>query len=155
MALFGEKYGQEYKVEAKIVGNVDVECSTSVEVMKEDDMDAEEVEGCVATLNSTSSLSTSLKAGSTKEIAAVAGEVVPDEVINSVQRKLKPLSTEPVHDVPLCSGALPMEPKANVPENAVAPPLSAEGTGMADDAVVVDAKKSHTTQDMSQIHITQ
>ena len=76
-----------------------------------------------------------------KEIAAVAEEVVPEPVVEPVQRATMPSPNEPVDDVPLCSGALPVEPNANAPDVVAAPSSPTEGKDKGQDAVVIEEKK--------------
>ena len=143
MAVFGDRYGQEYKVEAKVAGDVEVECSASVKVTVGDEVVVEEGQDGAATssLSSSSSSSASSKTQPVKEIATVAEEVVPEPVVEPAQRGLTPPPNEPIDDVPLCSGALPVEPNANPSDDVVAPSPPAEGKDKEDDAVVVEDKK--------------
>ncbi|KAF3053883.1 N-acetylglucosaminyl-phosphatidylinositol de-N-acetylase [Didymella keratinophila] len=173
MAVFGDKYGQEHKMEANVAGDVEVECSASVKVTVEGKAGVKEA-GIVAD-TSTSSTSSSAsskgasveevaavaeeaepkpvvepvqraimpsKAESAKEIAAVAEEVVPEPVVEPVQRGLTLPPNELTDDVPFCSGALPVKPKATAPEDVVASFPSAEGEKL--DEAVVEEKKPHS-----------
>lgn len=145
MAVFGDRYGQEHKVEAKVVVDGEVECSASVKVTVGDTVGVKEAEGGVAASSSssgsTSSSSAPSKAESAKEITAVAEEVVPEPVGEPAQRGLTPPPNEPTDDVPLCSGALPVDPNANEHGENIAPSPSAEGKDKVDEPVVVEEKK--------------
>jgi hypothetical protein len=142
MSIFGDKYGQEYKVQVSATGDVESQCSANVKVTVGDGVGAKEVESAVVapTSSSSSSSSASSKAEPVKEIAAVAEEVVPDAVVEPVQRKLTPPLTESADDVPLCSGALPAEPNASVADDVV---TLSESSDKADDAVVIEKEKAH------------
>jgi hypothetical protein len=143
MAVFGDKYDQDYTMEAKVVGDVEIECSASVKVNVGNEAGAKEVDGGLATSSASSSSRSSApsRAESAKEIATVAEEDVPEPVVESVPRELTPPPGESADDVPLCSDALPVELNANVPSDDVAPSPPAEAKDKAGDPVVVDEKK--------------
>lgn len=130
-------------MEAKVVGNMEVECSASVKMMAEDEVDVKEVDGglVTSTSSSTSDARAPSKIESTKEVAAVEEDIVSEPVVEPALRSLTPLSGQPTDDVPLCSGALPVEPDANAPDEVL--PLSpcANSKERADDAAANENKK--------------
>lgn len=142
MAVFGDKHGQGYKMEANVVGDVGVECSASVKVTVEDEVRVKEVGGAATSSSSPSSSSSApSRAESAKESVAVAEDVVPEPVVESLQRGLTTPPGESADDFPLCSGALPVESDADAPDGMKASSHIAEGNHKGDDAVAVKEKK--------------
>ncbi|KAF1933319.1 uncharacterized protein M421DRAFT_395301 [Didymella exigua CBS 183.55] len=139
MAVFGGNYGQEYKLEASVLG--DVECSASVKVTVGDDAGVNDVRGAVDSSSSSSSSSGSLKVEPLKVITAVADEAAPVGAAEPVQRALTPPPTEAIDDAPLCSGALPIDTNADVPGDFIAPSPSRWGKDKVYDVVVFAEKK--------------
>lgn len=139
MAIFGDRYGQKYKVEAKVVANGEVECSVSVKGTVRDTVGIKEVEGGVVT--SSCSPSAVSKAESVKEATAIAEEVVPELIVEPAQRGLLPPPNEPTDDAPLCSGTLPVGANVDEHGDVTAPSLRAENNNKVDKPVAVEKKK--------------
>lgn len=115
MAVFGDKYRQEYKVEASTVGDVQIECSASVRVTGGDAVSVKEAETGVDVSepdpgsNSSSIVGTAAVSRPSMEVPAGARDALPAADVDPTQRVVTPPRVEVVEDVPTCSGALPVE----------------------------------------------
>lgn len=135
MAVFGDKYRQEYQVGASTVGDVEVECSANVKVTVEDAVSVKEAESGVDVSepdpgsNLSSIVSTAAVSRPSKEVAAGARGASPASDVDPTQRAVTPPPVEVVEDVPACSGALPVERAADLLGDRVAssPPVNNDG----------------------------
>ena len=145
MAVFGSKYGQEFKVQANVSGDLGNECSVSMKVTVEG-TEIVHVSGGTDTPQPKSRSGSCLsKAAEAKpveeakpmeEAAAVAdeaaliepapareisedvGEATLIESEDAIQRALSPPPADLADEVPLCSGALPLETSEEVEATA-------------------------------------
>lgn len=130
MAVFGERYGQEFRVEASMENEGQVSCSASVKLAVEGALSVRESHGSAvvskAVTNPSSSSSASIALGSVKEGGVAEEEVEPATRAASVredtaiEEELLPITeTKPALIPPLnedenfMSGALPVEPVAS------------------------------------------
>ena len=133
MAAFGGRYGKDYKVKANSVcegnGKAEIECSASIKVVVEDGgsvkddnsgQDAKSLSSSSSSSSGSSSSST-VQVEPVKEATPNAGDAPPLAVTEPVQRAPTTPPTEALDDVPLCSGALPVEPAADLLADGSAP----------------------------------
>lgn len=104
MAVFGEKYGKDYKDNTSGADELVVSCSTSINIMTNDAASTKPKESS----GSTSSSSSSSAVQSTGDVPASADSGEP------AQPTPTPSPTVLAGDLPVCSGALPVEPAADV-----------------------------------------
>lgn len=168
MAVFGSKYGQKFKVQANISGDLGTECSASVKVTVEG-TEVVHVSGGTDTPQpkSRSGLCGSEAAEAkpveeakpTEEAAAVADEeaaliesapgrevsedveeAAPIESEEAIQRALWSPPGEPADGVPLCSGALPVENGVHTPHEE-SPPLQHSQKDKKDNDTASEGRK--------------
>ncbi|KAG9201294.1 hypothetical protein G6514_005842 [Epicoccum nigrum] len=145
MAVFGNKYGQEYKVQASVSGDLEVECSASVKVTMEGTTEVVHVSAGADTprpkSRSGSCQSEAAEAKLVEEAASVAveaatieptpgkaisrdvKETAPIEPEEAVQRAFPPPPVDPAHNISMCSGALPVQISGDVDETAPIEPI--------------------------------
>jgi hypothetical protein len=118
MAVFGKKYGKEYRVEASGVcgvdGEAEVECSASIKVAVKEAGSVKLVKGSASASSSSSGSNASLVAVPAKEVTASVDEVVPTGHECASTPSLNALAD----NVPQCSGALLLEPISSAPGEA-------------------------------------
>lgn len=118
MAVFGSKYGQEFKVQANVSGDLGTACSASVKVTVE----GTEVVHVSGGSDTPQPKSRSGSCGSEAAEAKPVGEATPIGSEDAIQRAVSPPPADPADDVPLCSGALPMETSEEVEATAPVEP---------------------------------
>ena len=119
MAVFGEKYGKDYKDDAGGADDLVVSCSTSINITMNDAASAKPKESSGSASNSNSSSSSAVQ--STEKVVASTdgGEPAqstpaPSHTVPAEVTKDDAPQSLPAEDAPLCSGALPVEPAADV-----------------------------------------
>lgn len=122
MTVFGDKYGQEYKVEAKGIGDVEVKCSASVKVTVDGEVGVKKVDGGAVTSTSSSSSSASSKGKSVREIAAVSEEILPEPIVEPVQRAITPSKVESAKEVAAIAEEVVPEPVVESVQRGLTPP---------------------------------
>ena len=133
MAVFGGRYGKDYEVKANSVCEADaegeIESLAGIKVVMEDGgsvkddnsgQDAKSLSSSSSSSSGSSSSST-VQVEPVKEATPNAGDAPPLAVTEPVQRAPTTPPTEALDDVPLCSGALPVEPAADLLADGSAP----------------------------------
>ncbi|KAH6642279.1 hypothetical protein C7974DRAFT_372239 [Boeremia exigua] len=143
MAVFGNKYGQAYKTEPS--AEVDRPCSSSIEVKGADVANVKDAQRVPDDLGESTSSSTSSSASiaddTLREVTVGVEEAVPAVDAGSEQRALAPSPTEIVDDIPLCSGALPVESAEDLQVLRSAHPTPADASEAQDTAVEVEKNR--------------
>lgn len=133
MAVFGRRYGREYEGDRNVLCEVGV----AVEVQGEGGGGGEFVErGGDASTKGSSSMSFSSGVKPMPDGTASAN-AAPAAVAGGVTRALKPQPVEHAEEVPLCSGALPVDPPVDLPVDST----SHSSPGHTDDVTTGAPKK--------------
>ena len=154
MAVFGERYGKDYKVKnnsvCEVDGEVEIECSASIKVVMEDGGSVKNNKGEQDAKNSSSSSSSSSGSSSSstmqvepvKEPTPYVGDASLLAVAEPVQRAPTTPPAEALNNVPLCSGALPVEPAADLLADGSAPASPDQDNGEKIKVAAANAPKT-------------
>lgn len=115
MAVFGDRHGQDYETPTSSGAGVEDDCSSSAKVTVESMVAAEEeeVKGCTdASKPESKSSSRSSVAAETESVEETAKDAASTK---SVGQALSPPLDQTANEVPMCSGALPVETVAQSP----------------------------------------
>lgn len=117
LAVFGERYGKVYKDDSSEAPEVQVSCSASIKATADDAGSLRSAHGSAdaSRPSSSSGSSASSVAEPVRESPPLEGDVAPSKDNSSKQRAPLSSPTARTDDVPLCSGALPIEPSADSP----------------------------------------
>ncbi|KAF9700068.1 hypothetical protein EKO04_001990 [Ascochyta lentis] len=129
MAVFGKNYGTKYDNNINQEDEVNVSHSVSTKVTVNEAPSVNSAKSCASTSSSSSSSSASVADERMKEMLAGTDGVEPIGEAKPVQCALTPSPNAPADDVPLCSGALPVEAAASPPRQDAGRTLASDGEG--------------------------